>query len=78
VGLARKFLKDSSGVRFDNEPGTYDKNEFIPVEVKAGSLVLLDGNLVHQSFENTSPKSRQAYSVHVVETKDCIWAEQNW
>ncbi|CAK9878011.1 unnamed protein product [Sphagnum jensenii] len=78
LGLARRFLKDSSGVRFDNEPGTYDKNEFIPVEVKAGSLVLLDGNLVHQSFENTSPKSRQAYSVHVVETKDCIWAEQNW
>jgi phytanoyl-CoA hydroxylase len=54
VGLARRFLKDGSGVRFDNEPGTYDKNAFVPVEVKAGSLVLLHGNLVHQRCTSRS------------------------
>ena len=30
------------------------------------------------SFENTSPKSRQAYSVHVVETVGCSYPETNW
>lgn len=30
------------------------------------------------SFENTSPKSRQAYSVHVVKTVGCSYPETNW
>ena len=31
------------------------------LQVKAGSLVLLDGALVHFSYENTSAHSRHAY-----------------
>lgn len=35
----------------------------MPVEVKAGSLVLLHGANVHRSGENTSPQSRHAYAM---------------
>lgn len=30
------------------------------------------------SFENRSPKSRHAYSLHVVDTEGCKWAQDNW
>lgn len=30
------------------------------------------------SFENRSPKSRHAYSLHVVDTDGCKWAQDNW
>ncbi|XP_024535439.1 phytanoyl-CoA dioxygenase [Selaginella moellendorffii] len=77
-GVARKFLRDENGVKFDKSPPTYEMSQFIPVEVKAGSLVVIHGNLVHQSFENKSSKSRHAYSVHVVESEDCVWSSDNW
>ena len=49
------------------------------VQVKAGSLVLLHGANVHYSNENTSGKSRHAYSVHVVEGgKGVSWPADNW
>lgn len=30
------------------------------------------------SFENRSAKSRHAYSLHVVDTEGCKWAQDNW
>lgn len=30
------------------------------------------------SFENESSKSRHAYSLHVVDTDGCKWADGNW
>jgi len=49
------------------------------LEVKAGTLVLLDGRLVHWSEENRSGKSRHAFSVHVVEGgKGVEWQASNW
>lgn len=49
-----------------------------PLEVKAGTLVLLDGRLVHWSDENKSGKSRHAFSVHVVESDGVTWPARNW
>ncbi len=51
--------------------------KFVPLEVKAGSLVVLHGANLHMSKENTSPASRHAYSVHYAE-QGCAWAPQNW
>ena len=49
----------------------------IPVEVKKGSLVLLHGRLPHYSRENTSNKSRHAYTLHVIDgNKD--YPKENW
>lgn len=49
------------------------------VQCKAGALVVLHGANVHFSHENTSPQSRHAYSMHVVEgTSATHWAADNW
>ncbi|KAK4484158.1 hypothetical protein RD792_011378 [Penstemon davidsonii] len=77
-GLVRRFIRDDTGVHFDNPSPSYDQKDFVPIEVKAGSLVVIHGDLIHQSFENKSSSSRHAYSLHVVDTDGCKWAEDNW
>ncbi|XP_031373261.1 phytanoyl-CoA dioxygenase [Punica granatum] len=77
-GLVRRFIRGEEGVSFDRPSPDYDKKDFVPIEVKAGSFVVIHGDLIHQSFENQSPKSRHAYSLHVVDTDGCKWAEDNW
>ncbi|XP_030528424.2 phytanoyl-CoA dioxygenase isoform X2 [Rhodamnia argentea] len=77
-GLVRRFIRGEGGVSFDRPSPTYDKKDFVAIEVKAGSLVLIHGDLIHQSFENQSSKSRHAYSLHVVDTDGCKWAQSNW
>lgn len=77
-GLVRKFFRDEDGVKFDRPSPSYNQKDFVPIEVKAGSLVVIHGNLIHQSFENQSTKSRHAYSLHVVDTVGCKWAAENW
>lgn len=77
-GLVRRFIRDDEGVHFDRPSPSYDQNDFVPIEVKAGSLVVIHGDLIHQSFENQSLNSRHAYSLHVVDTDGCKWAGDNW
>lgn len=77
-GLVRRFIRDDKGVHFDKPSPSYDQKDFVSIEVKAGSLVLIHGDLIHQSFENQSSKSRHAYSLHVIDTNDCKWAADNW
>ena len=36
-------------------------------EVKAGTLVLIHGNLLHKSEKNTSQKGRMIYTFHCIE-----------
>lgn len=47
------------------------------LEVPRGTLVLLHGLLPHWSGPNRSPRSRHAYSVHVVDA-DCHYPDDNW
>ncbi|WOK94168.1 phytanoyl-CoA dioxygenase 1 isoform X2 [Canna indica] len=77
-GLKRRFIRDENGVHFDRSSPAYDEKEFVPLEVKEGSLVVIHGDLIHQSFENKSPNSRHALSLHVVDTDGHIWAKDNW
>lgn len=77
-GLVRRFIRDENGVHFDEPSPSYEHKDFVPIEVKAGSLVIIHGDLIHQSFENQSLKSRHVYSVHMVDTDGCKWAEENW
>ncbi|KAI4120236.1 MAG: hypothetical protein LQ341_007568 [Variospora aurantia] len=46
-------------------------------EVKAGTLVLIHGNLLHQSQKNLSEKSRFIYTFHVIEGEN-KYDERNW
>ncbi|KAM1085197.1 hypothetical protein ACFX2B_010881 [Malus domestica] len=77
-GLVRRFIRGEDGVTFDWPSPEYDQKDFVPIEVKAGSLVVIHGDLIHQSFENQSSKSRHAYSLHVVDTDGCRWSQDNW
>lgn len=47
-GLVRRFIRDETGVHFDKPSPTYDQKNFVPIEVKAGSLVVIHGDLIHQ------------------------------
>ncbi|KAF2686164.1 phytanoyl-CoA dioxygenase family protein [Lentithecium fluviatile CBS 122367] len=46
-------------------------------EVKAGTLVLIHGNILHKSEKNVSGKSRFIYTFHVIEGEQ-KYDEQNW
>lgn len=55
------------------------EDAFVPVPVKAGTLVVLHGYNAHKSFPNTSDASRVAYAMHVVEGGNgVVWEPGNW
>lgn len=47
-GLVRRFIRDENGVHFDRPLPSFDQKEFLPIETKAGSLVVIHGDLIHQ------------------------------
>lgn len=49
-GLVRRFLRGDKGVYFDQPSPAYEKKDFVPIEVKAGSLVVIHGDLIHQRY----------------------------
>ncbi|XP_019256737.1 PREDICTED: phytanoyl-CoA dioxygenase isoform X5 [Nicotiana attenuata] len=55
-GLVRRFLRDENGVHFDKPSPCYNQKDFVPLEVKAGSLVVIHGDLIHQ--RNSARNSR--------------------
>ena len=48
-----------------------------PLEVKKGTLILLHGRLPHQSGQNTSTKSRHAYTLHIID-EIAVYKSTNW
>jgi Protein involved in biosynthesis of mitomycin antibiotics/polyketide fumonisin len=53
---------------------------FIPVECKAGDLVVFPGELDHLSLPNVSERPRHTFQLHLVEGEGAgvTWAESNW
>lgn len=49
----------------------------IPLEVKQGTLIVLDGLLPHLSGPNKSHRSRHAYALHVIDGA-CEYLQDNW
>lgn len=49
----------------------------VPLEAPKGSCVVLHGLLPHRSGANRSPRSRQAYSLHVIE-EHAAYRADNW
>lgn len=62
-------------VTLNNAP--FVPEEMIPLEVKKGACIVLDGLLPHFSMPNTSGRSRQAYAIHTID-KNCRYPEENW
>ena len=60
---------------FDDTP--WETSKLLPLEVKAGTMVVLHGLLPHMSFANRSANTRHAYTMHIIEgTAD--YPEWNW
>ena len=78
-GLKSRWLRTKDGPMafetYDTAP--WPENELVPVEVSKGSLILLHGLLPHRSFENRSPRSRHAYTLHLVGAK-AKYPPDNW
>jgi phytanoyl-CoA hydroxylase len=49
----------------------------VPIEARAGTLVLLHGLLPHWSDVNRSSRSRHAYTVHVIDGA-ARYPDENW
>ena len=60
---------------FDDTP--WETSKLLPLEVKAGTLVVLHSLLPHMSYANRSANTRHAYTMHIIEgTAD--YPEWNW
>ena len=71
--------REDDTVMFDKDLPEYNTGDFVPLEVPSGSLVLLHGANVHFSYSNTSPHSRHAYSMHVIEgAPSTQYLRDNW
>ncbi|CRK97521.1 CLUMA_CG010910, isoform A [Clunio marinus] len=83
TGIHRRFIRNPDETSnelliFDRSLPTYQKSSMIPCPVKKGSLVLIHNQVLHGSKQNTTDKSRTAFTFHVVETKDTKWSPENW
>lgn len=82
AGLKRRFKRNADGTGTLFEPAEkveYSTEGGVPLEIKAGTLVLIHGALVHWSDANKSDKSRYAYSIHVVEGAEGFeYPRDNW
>ena len=79
LGLKSRWQRDTDGVMsfdvYDDTP--WPEEKLIPLEVSKGSVIILNGLLPHKSLANRSPRSRQAYTLHVI-SADCHYPETNW
>jgi phytanoyl-CoA hydroxylase len=79
LGLKSRFLRaEGGGTRFEvYDPAPWPTDRLVPLEVKQGTLVLLNGLLPHMSYPNRSPRSRHAYTLHYIE-RDAHYPADNW
>lgn len=79
LGLKKRFVRaEGGGTTFHVLDATPVPEEgMVPLEVEKGTLVVLHGLLPHRSGPNTSPKSRHAYSLHLIDGT-ATYPEDNW
>ncbi len=80
LGLKSRFMRaeGGGGTRFevfDNTPWPEEKLQ--PLEVRKGTVIVLHGLLPHLSRENTSARSRHAYTLHIIDAS-VDYPESNW
>ena len=79
AGLKSRFLRANGGDTrfqvFDDTP--WPEDGLVPLEVPLGALIILHGQLPHLSRMNLSPRSRHAYTLHVIEG-NYPYSADNW
>ena len=78
LGLKSRFVRANGGTRFDIFDETpWPLERLVPLEVKTGTLIVLNGLLPHLSRANRSSRSRHAYTLHVADAQR-IYPSDNW
>ncbi|XP_055007282.1 phytanoyl-CoA dioxygenase domain-containing protein 1 isoform X2 [Boleophthalmus pectinirostris] len=81
-GITRRMVRAPKGTypltNFIGQERTYEEDKFVPAPVKKGGVVLIHGEVVHQSNENKSENSRHVYTFHMMESQDTQWSPENW
>jgi phytanoyl-CoA hydroxylase len=78
--LRQLYVRDPKGAHFvtlSDQPLPTAPDDLVPLEVTAGTLVVLHGLLPHWSGVNTSSRSRHAYSLHCV-SAGANYPPSNW
>lgn len=76
--LRERFVREGDATRIEVLDATpWPESNAVPVEVKAGALVMFQGKLPHYSAPNRSPVSRHAYTLHVTDGR-AAYAAHNW
>ena len=79
LGLKSRFLRaEGGGTRFEVFDSTpWPEKKLQPLEVRKGTVIVLHGLLPHLSRENTSARSRHAYTLHVIDAS-ADYPTKNW
>jgi len=79
LGLKSRYVRgEGGGTRFEVFNDTpWPDEKLQPLEVEKGTVIVLDALLPHLSRENRSSKSRQAYTLHVIDAS-AHYPESNW
>jgi phytanoyl-CoA hydroxylase len=77
--LRSRFRRKAGGgtefVTLSDEP--FSTEGMVPLEVRKGACIVLDGRLPHFSRPNTSGRSRQAYAIHTIDPT-LHYPAENW
>lgn len=76
----RRLGTDHDGTTFeelDTTPLPDPAKDLVPLEVPAGTMVILNGKLPHWSDVNRSPVSRHAYTLHCI-SESTDYPDWNW
>lgn len=73
----KRFSNDNTQLETLLDIAWPDNSEAVPLQVKAGSLVVFNGALPHFSEANRSTKSRHAFTLHITSGKS-EYDKHNW
>ncbi|CAO3634948.1 unnamed protein product [Cunninghamella echinulata] len=80
VPVSKRFVRNPEGGTMfigEDQVPSIDESKYVRKEVKAGTLVLIHGSVVHKSAPNYSKHSRFIYTFHVIDGK-CHYPDNNW
>ena len=82
LGMRKRFVRnsvgdDAGGTHFEIDGDDITADGAVPLEAKAGTMVVLNGLVPHLSGPNRSATSRHAYSLHVIDAS-ANYPADNW
>jgi len=81
-----KFIRNPNKSEFDEGKrfiysegkGDYPMEDFVSVPIKAGSVILMDGFVVHRATNCTASEPRNVFAFHVYDSESAQFSEENW